>query len=122
MAERVYDRALQHPLHRMRTLHRVLALFDSAPIPSPSGHGLPPARHPGATAVPRRTPSCRTRSRLSIDGAKFFLAHESPSYGARSPVSAGFTTVRIELIVDDPAAVRRQHDCHFPPSGFGSRG
>ncbi len=45
---------------------------------------------------------------LSIDGAKFFLAHESPPYGTRSPSLAGFTTVRIELFVDDPVAVQRQ--------------
>jgi len=42
---------------------------------------------------------------LSIGGAKFFLAHESPPHGTRSPDSAGFTTVRIELFVDDPAGV-----------------
>jgi hypothetical protein len=29
---------------------------------------------------------------LSIDGADFFLAHESPPYGTRSPDGAGFTT------------------------------
>src|SRR5713226_4346845 len=45
---------------------------------------------------------------LSINGAKFFLAHESPPHGTRSPSSAGFTTVRIELFVDDPIAVQRQ--------------
>jgi PhnB protein len=45
---------------------------------------------------------------LEIDGAKFFLAHESPDYGTRGPSSAGFTTVRIELFVDDPAAVYKQ--------------
>ena len=45
---------------------------------------------------------------LSIDGAEFFLAHESPQYGTRGPSSAGFTTVRIELFVDDPIAVHRQ--------------
>lgn len=45
---------------------------------------------------------------LSIHGAPFFLAHESPPHGTRSPVSAGFTTVRIELLVDDPVAVHRQ--------------
>ena len=45
---------------------------------------------------------------LSIEGAEFFLAHESPQYGTRSPCSAGFTTVRIELFVDDPVAVHRQ--------------
>jgi PhnB protein len=42
---------------------------------------------------------------LSIDGAEFFLAEESPQYGTRSPNSAGFTTVRIELFVDDPVGV-----------------
>jgi PhnB protein len=45
---------------------------------------------------------------LSIGGAEFFLAHESPQYGTRSPSFAGFTTVRIELFVDDPVAVHRQ--------------
>jgi PhnB protein len=42
---------------------------------------------------------------LSIDGAEFFLAEESPEYGTRSAESAGFTTVRIELFVDDPVGV-----------------
>jgi PhnB protein len=42
---------------------------------------------------------------LSIDGAPFFLASESPPHGTRGPDSAGFTTVRIELFVDDPVAV-----------------
>jgi PhnB protein len=45
---------------------------------------------------------------LAIDGAQFFLAHESPEYGTRGPGSVGFTTVRIELFVDDPIAVHRQ--------------
>ena len=44
---------------------------------------------------------------LSIDGAQFFLASESPQYGTRSPASVDFTTVRIELFVDDPVAVHR---------------
>ena len=39
---------------------------------------------------------------LSIDGAEFFLARESPPNGTRSPDSAGHTSVRIELFVDDP--------------------
>ena len=42
---------------------------------------------------------------LSIDGAPFFLATESPPHGTRGPSSAGFTTVRIELFVDDPVRV-----------------
>ncbi len=44
---------------------------------------------------------------LDIQGAKFFLAAESPKYGTRSPQSAGCTTVRIELFVDDPHAVHQ---------------
>jgi PhnB protein len=45
---------------------------------------------------------------LRIDGAQFFLAEESPEYGTRGPSSAGCTTVRIELFVDDPVAVQGQ--------------
>jgi PhnB protein len=45
---------------------------------------------------------------LSINGASFFLAHESPAHGTRSPGSVGFTTVRIELFTDDPVTVHRQ--------------
>ncbi len=45
---------------------------------------------------------------LSIDGAQFFLAHESPPHGTRSPGSAGFTTVRIEFFVADPVAVHKR--------------
>jgi PhnB protein len=45
---------------------------------------------------------------LAIDGARFFLAHESPPHGTRGPASVGFTTVRIELFVDDPVAMHRQ--------------
>jgi PhnB protein len=45
---------------------------------------------------------------LSIDGAQFFLAHESPPHGTRSPAAVNFTTVRIELFVDDPVAVHRR--------------
>ena len=42
---------------------------------------------------------------LAIGGARFFLSTESPEFGTRGPSSAGFTTVRIELFVDDPVAV-----------------
>ena len=45
---------------------------------------------------------------LSIDGAEFFLATESPNGGTRGPTSAGCTTVRIELFVDDPVAVHKR--------------
>jgi PhnB protein len=47
---------------------------------------------------------------MSIEGAELFLAKESPTLGersTRSPVAAGFTTVRIELFVDDPHQVHR---------------
>lgn len=45
---------------------------------------------------------------LAIGGAKFFLAHEAPTFGTRGPASVGFTTVRIELFVDDPAAMHKK--------------
>ncbi len=45
---------------------------------------------------------------LSVRGAQFFLATEAPDYGTRGPSAAGFTTVRIELFVDDPIAVHRR--------------
>jgi PhnB protein len=45
---------------------------------------------------------------LEIDGAPFFLASEAPPYGTRGPAEAGYTTVRIELFVDDPVAVQRR--------------
>ncbi|PYT75095.1 MAG: glyoxalase [Acidobacteria bacterium] len=45
---------------------------------------------------------------LEIDGAPFFLAEEAAEYGTRGPASAGFTTVRIELFVDDPGAVQKK--------------
>ena len=45
---------------------------------------------------------------LSIDGARFFLARDSPPHGTQGPAAAGFTTVRIELFVDDPIAVYRR--------------
>lgn len=45
---------------------------------------------------------------LSIGGAEFFLARETPSRGTRSPDRAGHTTVRIELFVDDPEAVQER--------------
>ena len=47
---------------------------------------------------------------LSINGAPFFLAHESPLRGTRGPASVGFTTVRIELFVNDPATVVVRHN------------
>jgi len=45
---------------------------------------------------------------LSVQGANFFLATESAEFGTRSPGGAGFTSVRIELFVDDPEAAQRR--------------
>jgi len=45
---------------------------------------------------------------LSVHGAQLFLSTESPEYGTRAPAGAGFTTVRIELFVDDPVAVHKR--------------
>jgi PhnB protein len=62
----------------------------------------------GATLLWRLDGGGHVVAGLSIDGARFFLADESPPYGTRGPASAGFTTVRIELFVDDPVAMYRQ--------------
>ena len=43
---------------------------------------------------------------LAIGGTRFFLSTESPEFGTRGPASAGFTTVRIELFIDDPVAAQ----------------
>ena len=45
---------------------------------------------------------------LAIDGAPFFLGEESAPHGTRGPASVGFTTVRIELFVDDPVAAQQK--------------
>ncbi len=45
---------------------------------------------------------------LAIAGSEFFLACEAPQYGTHAPDRAGFTTVRIELFVDDPFAVQKK--------------
>lgn len=45
---------------------------------------------------------------LSVYGAPLFLAHEAPPHGTRRPASAGFTTVRVELSVDDPFEVHER--------------
>jgi PhnB protein len=43
---------------------------------------------------------------LAIEGVRFFLATESPEFGTKGPLAVGFTTVRIELFVDDPLVVQ----------------
>jgi PhnB protein len=42
---------------------------------------------------------------LSIDGAAFFLADESPSNGNFSPETIGGNSIRLELSVEDPDIV-----------------
>jgi PhnB protein len=50
-------------------------------------------------------------SQLTVGEASFWVADESPEYGAFSPETVGGGTVRLLLIVDDPdAAVRRAVD------------
>ena len=44
-------------------------------------------------------------SRLSIDGAEFWLSDESPEHGNFSPESVGGGTARMILTVPDPDAV-----------------
>jgi PhnB protein len=45
---------------------------------------------------------------LSIDGAAFFVADESPEYANFSPPSLGGSTIRLGLVVADPDAVAAQ--------------
>ncbi|HJP63966.1 MAG TPA: VOC family protein [Mucilaginibacter sp.] len=45
---------------------------------------------------------------LSIAGARFFLADESPEHGNFSPESLGGICVRIGLLVEDPDAVAKK--------------
>jgi PhnB protein len=47
-------------------------------------------------------------ARLSIDGAEFWLADESPAHGNPSPESAGGSPVRMILTVADPDALFTQ--------------
>jgi len=44
-------------------------------------------------------------AQLSVDGASFWVSDESPAHGNFSPESLGGGTVRVLLIVEDPAAV-----------------
>lgn len=45
---------------------------------------------------------------LSISDAQFLVADDSPEFGTPGPSRVGVTTVRIDLLVDDPDAVHRQ--------------
>ena len=62
----------------------------------------------GAEVLWRLDQGAETIAGLTVGGAPFFLAREAPPYGTRSPDGAGFTTVRIELFVDDPVEVQRR--------------
>jgi PhnB protein len=42
---------------------------------------------------------------LSIDGARFFIADESPEHGNLAPVTAGIVTARMGLFVANPDIV-----------------
>ena len=44
-------------------------------------------------------------SRLSVDGAEFWLSDESPAHGNFSPESLGGGTARMILVVPDPDAM-----------------
>lgn len=60
----------------------------------------------GAAEVFRvEDPSGAVVSRLSVDGAEFWLADESPEHGNISPETLGGGTARIILTVSDPDAV-----------------
>ena len=45
---------------------------------------------------------------LSIGGAAFYVADESPEHGNFSPESLGGISIRLGLLVDDPDALARQ--------------
>jgi PhnB protein len=53
----------------------------------------------------RHAPEGRQVAILEIEGHTFGLATEAPELGTPSPETAGATTVRISLHVDDPDAV-----------------
>jgi PhnB protein len=60
----------------------------------------------GALEVYRvEDPSGSVVSRLSVDGAEFWLADESPEHSNFSPVTLGGGTVRMILTVPDPDAM-----------------
>jgi len=60
----------------------------------------------GATVLMQTPPeSGSVVAHLSIHGAEFWLADESPAHHNFSPASLNGTTVRLILTVDDPDAV-----------------
>ena len=60
----------------------------------------------GATEVFRmHDPSGAVVARLSVEGAEFWVADESPEHKNFSPETLTGSTVRIVLVVNDPDAV-----------------
>jgi PhnB protein len=61
----------------------------------------------GAAEVGERVvaPNGAMVAEIEIDGNRVGLATEAPDLGTPSPESAGATTVRLSLVVDDPDAV-----------------
>ena len=57
------------------------------------------------------SPDGDTVAELSISGAEFYVADESPGYGNHSPESLGGISIRLGLLVDDPDAVAQQARC-----------
>jgi PhnB protein len=53
-------------------------------------------------------PTGHVVAELAIDGLRFFVVDENPQAFNLSPTSLGGTTVRINLIVDDPDATAAQ--------------
>ena len=53
-------------------------------------------------------PTGHVVAELAIDGLRFFVVDENPGAFNLSPTSLGGTTVRINLIVDDPNATAAQ--------------
>jgi PhnB protein len=63
----------------------------------------------GAEELERLTaPSGAIVAELAIGEARFSLATEAPELGTPRPETAGATTVRLSLHVDDPDAVQRR--------------
>ena len=56
-------------------------------------------------APPARSPSGQTVAQLAIDGQRFFVVDENPAAYNVSPETLNGTSVRLNLVVDDPDAV-----------------
>jgi PhnB protein len=50
------------------------------------------------------TPSGQVIAELAIDGLRFYVVDENPEAFNVSPIAVGATTVRMNLVVDDPDA------------------